>query len=181
MPSLAIWYDIPQPLEMMRRMVVERAAFRPPATTQLRATRLDLHDLSALQALYALYPPNAFNVDQLRHGVFYGIRSGAALVAAAGTHALAPQAGIAAVGNIFVRPEQRGHGLGRIVTAAVVNELVAGPYREVILNVAVSNAAAYRVYTNLGFREHCRYAEGSVVRKPAPNMRQIDENDPVRT
>lgn len=78
-------------------------------------------------------------------------------------HVLAARYGIGAVGNIYTRPAARGRGYSG-AAAAVVAELLAGPCREVILNVAAANTAAIRLYRRLGFREHCRYWEGRAVR-----------------
>lgn len=55
-------------------------------------------------------------------------------------------------------------GYGLHVTAAVVAQLLNSTCREVILNVAVDNPAARRLYTRLGFQEHCRYYEGRIER-----------------
>jgi len=51
------------------------------------------------------------------------------------------------------------------VTAAIVADLLAGPGRDVILNVAAGNEVARRIYERLGFRVHCSYWEGVVARR----------------
>ncbi len=154
-------------------MAVDAATFRrPPPAARPRAgvERLTLADLPALRDLYAGYAGNAFNDDQLAAGVFYGVRAaqGGALLAAGGTHVTAAEYGIAAIGNIYTRPQARGRGYAAAITAAVTADLLAGPYRDVILNVAVANEPAVRLYRGLGFREHCRYQEGRAVRRPRP-------------
>ena len=99
--------------------------------------------------------------------MFYGLRDGARLIAAAGTHVVSRRRGIAAVGNIYTRPEARGRGFGRAVTGAVVAELLAGPCRDAVLNVAAANEPAIRVYTRPGFWTHCRHYEGAATRRAA--------------
>src|SRR5438270_173437 len=78
-------------------------------------------------------------------------RPAAGLVAAAGTHVVARRYGIAAVGNVYTRPEARGRGYGAATTARVVADLLAVGMREVILNVAAGNEPARRIYARLGF------------------------------
>lgn len=161
LPAIAPWYTFAHPPTEMQRMALTAATFRPPAARLHEIVRLSLDDLAALRRLYAAYPANAFTADQLRFGVFYGVRDGSAIVAAGGTHALGPRAGIAAVGNIFVQPQARGRGYGQALTATIVRDLLHANYRDVILNVAVANAPAIRIYEALGFRAHCRYWEGA--------------------
>ena len=147
----------------MLRMAVDAESFHPAGTG---ADRLTPDDLAALFDLYAGYPGSAFQPDQLATGVFYGVRDGARLAAAAGTHVVSTRFGIAAVGNVFTRPAVRGRGLGVTVASAVVAALLAGPCRDAILNVGAANAAAIRVYTRLGFRVHCRHYEGKALLRP---------------
>jgi len=149
----------------MLRMAVSAATFQAPADSSAQATRLEHGDLAALRRLYLHYPGNAFNDDQLIHGVFYAIRDGDEIVAAGGTHAMAARYGIAAIGNIFTRPDLRGRGLGQAAVAALTADLLNGAGRDVILNVSAANDVARRIYERLGFRAHCRYWEGDVKRK----------------
>jgi ribosomal protein S18 acetylase RimI-like enzyme len=141
----------------MLRMAVNAGSFRPIDGV---AERLGPNDLADLLDLYSGYDGNAFHPDQLALGVFYGIRDGARLLAAGGTHVASARSRIAAVGNIFTHPEARGHGLAAAVTSAVVADLLAGSCQDAILNVAVANEPAIRVYTRLGFRTHCHHFEG---------------------
>ena len=46
------------------------------------------------------------------------------LIAAAGTHVVSPQWGVAAVGNVYTHREYRGQGLAKVVTSAVTAELL---------------------------------------------------------
>jgi ribosomal protein S18 acetylase RimI-like enzyme len=155
-------YPAPTP---MLRMAVDATTFRAPAA--VGADRLGPDDLPALLDLYDGYAGSAFHPDQLAPGVFYGVRDGRRLLAAAGTHVVSGRRGIAAVGNIYTRPEARGRGLGGAVTGAVVGELLAGPCRDAVLNVAAANEPAIRVYTRLGFRTHCRHYEGIASHRAA--------------
>jgi RimJ/RimL family protein N-acetyltransferase len=149
-------YDYPSPTRMLR-MAADASSFEPGAGG---ADRLAPDDVPALLELYSTYPGNAFQPDQVASGIFYGVREGTRVIAAAGTHVASRRYGIAAVGNIFTSPEARGLGFASAVTSAVVAELLRNGCREVILNVAIDNEAAIHVYTRLGFRTHCRHYEG---------------------
>lgn len=144
-------------------MWVDAATFRPPVIDS-PVEHLGMADLRALAILYTSYPASSFNADQLATGPFYGVREDGTLVAAGGVHVVAPRYAIGAVGNIFTLPRARGRGYGMEIVGAVVAKLLAGTCREVILNVAVDNVGARRLYTRLGFQEHCRYREGRIER-----------------
>ena len=73
------------------------------------------------------------------------------------------------IGNIATRPDQRNHGLGRAVSAAICREL-QDRVDSIGLNVMASNSAAIRCYESLGF-EHCAsYFEGIIAQKPAREL-----------
>ncbi len=146
----------------MWRMVLDNAAFAPPATD---AARLGPSDLSAPARLYADgestgEQPTFFAPEMVADGVFFGVWEGGRLVSAAGTHILAPAEGVAAIGNVYTRRDRRGTGLARQVTGAVTRELLRLGIVTIALNVAQSNAAALRVYESLGFRTYCAFHEG---------------------
>jgi len=146
----------------MWRMVADPAGFVPPGQI---AVRLGPAGYEVLASLYrdgdaAGESPPFFDASMLRHGVYYGIREGGAIVAAAGTHVLAEQESVAAIGNVYTRGDRRGRGLGAQVTGAVTAELLRLGLRTVVLNVAESNTAAMRIYERLGFERYCEYREG---------------------
>ncbi len=152
----------------MWRMVLDAGLFPSGGVVAVRLGAQDHQDLAGLyrDGEAAGEAPTFFDVSMLRHGVYYGIREGDALAAAAGTHVLAGAEGVAAIGNVYTRRSCRGRGFGSRVTAAVAAELLRLTVRLVVLNVADSNAAAVRVYRRLGFRRHCDYLEG-IAHAPA--------------
>jgi ribosomal protein S18 acetylase RimI-like enzyme len=100
-------------------------------------------------------------------GVFFGIYDDAALLAAAGTHLLSRREGVSTIGNVYIRRDHRGRGLGRTVVDAVLRALhsigTAG-IETVGLNVRVDNHAAPHLYESLGFVRHCQFFEALATR-----------------
>jgi GNAT superfamily N-acetyltransferase len=149
----------------MWRMVVDPARFVPSAHTSVR---LGPPDYDALVSLHrdgdaVGEAPPFFDAGMLRHGVYYGIREGGAIVAAAGTHVLAERESVAGIGNVYTRRDRRGRGFGAQVSGAVTAELLRLGVRTVVLNVGESNAVAMRVYERLGFARYCEYREGVAI------------------
>ena len=125
-------------------------------------SRLNASDVSALQDLYADgdssgESPDFFFPSMVAEGVFHGMYENTALVAAAGTHLLAREEGVAAIGNVYTRQDRRGRGLGRLVTSAVLGELAG--VETIGLNVRADNHAALHLYESLGFARHCEFYE----------------------
>lgn len=125
-------------------------------------------DLQALQRLFADgaeagQSPDFFAPSMLETGIYYGVREGEALIAAAGTHLFEPSEGIGAIGNVYTRRDRRERGLSTRVTGAVAAELVRRGTPTIVLNVNAENEPAKRVYTRLGFRPYCLFTEGIAI------------------
>jgi predicted GNAT family acetyltransferase len=97
--------------------------------------------------------------------MFYGIWDGGTLVAAAGTHVWSPAEGVAAIGNVFTRPDCRGRGYATRCTAAVMVEALRAGMDVVILNVRDGNTPAIHIYEKLGFQRYCMFWEGPGLRR----------------
>ena len=152
--TLAVLYDLDRPQSLLR-MAVDADGFSPfPGA----AERLLPSDVDALNRLYQLGFGAGFPPAVLREGVYYGIRAGGRLVAAAGTHVVSPAYGIAVVGNVMTHADYRGRGYAKIVTCAVTRDLLDVVPR-VALNVYAENTPAVAAYSRLGYREHCRLVE----------------------
>ena len=151
----------------MWRMTLDPTRFLPVPGP---ARRLALADLPALLALYsdgqAEGAADFFSAAMLEQGAYFGIEESGQLVAAAGTHLLAPAEGVAAIGNVYTRRDRRGRGLAAQVTSAVTAALVdqQPPLDMIGLNVRQNNAAALRVYERLGFARYCAFFEGRAYR-----------------
>jgi ribosomal protein S18 acetylase RimI-like enzyme len=131
------------------------------------AVRLGAADVPALLRLYADgeatgESPDFFYPSMVTDGVFFGVYEGDALVAAAGTHLLAPEEGAVAIGNIYTMRDRRGRGLGKVVTSAVLETVK--DIETVGLNVRTDNPAALHLYESLGFVRHCPFFEGQAMR-----------------
>lgn len=152
----------------MWRMVLKPDALQPVNAGDV--VRLDTDDLPRLQRLYTdgdvtADSPDFFDDAMVENGVFYGVREGDELVAAAGTHVLSRDESTAGIGNIYTHRGSRGRGLGASTTTAVARELLGIGIRTIGLNVAQSNMNAIRLYERLGFVCHCPFVEGIAVRR----------------
>ncbi len=158
---IAVWqqYYRFEHLDAMWRMELLPENFSPPSETG-SVTRLNMQHVSQLRELYRDEWGNAFAPYQLAQGVFYGIFDDTTLVAAAGTHIIAPEYGLGAVGNVLTLPEYRRRGYGMRVTAAVCAHLLEDGLDTLALNVMQSNRTAIRVYKSLGFTIAFPFTEG---------------------
>jgi ribosomal protein S18 acetylase RimI-like enzyme len=139
----------------MLRMAMSPKDFAPAPGP---AIRLDMDDLARLQALYGHGDVYGFSGYQLAGGVFFGIEQESELVAAAGTHVVSTDYGVAVVGNVFTHPDHRRRGYGSICTGAVTGALLDMGL-DVVLNVHATNQGAIRVYESLGYLTHCPFIE----------------------
>ncbi len=159
-PAVREHYRVEPGAEMVR-MSVDRASFRPVLGD---AVRLDQGDTRHLNRLYELGLTAWLPAEAVAAGIYYGVRRGTRLIAAAGTHVISRQFGIAAVGNVYTNREYRGQGLGKVVTSAVTAELLRD-VEEVVLNVRADNPPALSLYRALGYREYTHFEERLVHRE----------------
>ena len=153
-------YRVDAPAEMVR-MSVDRGSFRPVLGD---AVRLDQGDTGHLNRLYELGLTAWLPAEAVAAGTYYGVRRGTRLIAAAGTHVISSQYGLAAVGNVYTNRDHRGQGLAKVVTSAVTEDLLRA-VDTVVLNVRADNAPALGAYGALGYREHSRFEERLVRRQ----------------
>jgi ribosomal protein S18 acetylase RimI-like enzyme len=163
LPLVKAHYGLEGECHPMWRMVYETGR-RPawPATPEL--VRLVENDAGRIVELYAhggLFAPDSFDPYQLAGGVFFGVcAADGALAAAGGTHIVDWQAGIAAIGNMYTRPDQRRRGLAGAILDAIVYTLSARAVRTIVLNVDQRNHTARTLYERHGFRIHTAFVEG---------------------
>jgi ribosomal protein S18 acetylase RimI-like enzyme len=154
LPAVESTYQVDHGVEMVR-MFVDRASFRPFPSDAQRLLPVEIGDLNKLYQLgFASWlPPSA-----IHEGVYYGIRVGGRLVAAAGTHVVSSDARLAVVGNVLTHVDFRGRGFATATTGAVTADLLRF-CDEVVLNVRADNPPALQAYRKLGYREHVRFEE----------------------
>ncbi len=87
------------------------------------------------------------------------------MVAVAGTHIVAPNIGVAVVGNVFTHPSYRGQGLATRVTARVTAELIERGCSLVALTVDPANTPAVRAYARLGYERGPAVVEARARRR----------------
>ncbi len=162
LPAVAQHYRVEAGPEMIR-MWVDRGTFQPIMARVERLLPVETHDLNRLYQLgFAAWLPSS----AIAEGVYYGIRLNGRLVAAAGTHVVSREAGLAVVGNVLTHAEHRGHGYAKATTSAVTAELLRY-CDQVVLNVRADNPPAIAAYRRLGYQEHCRFEE-RLVRRTSP-------------
>jgi RimJ/RimL family protein N-acetyltransferase len=163
LPAVEAVYRL-DPGPQMVRMWVDRTRFRPYPAEVRRLLPSDIGELNRLYQLgFASWLPSSSIAD----GVYYGIRIGGRLVAAAGTHVVSRQARLAVVGNVLTHVDYRGRGFATAATGAVTAELLRF-CDQVVLNVRSDNPPALQAYRRLGYAEHVRFEERLAHRLGSP-------------
>jgi len=110
----------------------------------------------------ASYPASYFEPANLVRGPYLALRDAGGIAAIAGVHVYSPALRVAALGNIATRPDARGRGLARRVTAALCR-LLQAEIDVIGLNVRIDNAAAIACYRGIGFELRHSYDEWRAV------------------
>jgi len=125
-----------------------------------------LADADEAVAFYAAsYPTGYFEPVNLERGPYVAIRDDHGIAAVAGIHVYSPARRVASLGNIATRPDARGRGLARRVTAALCR-LLQDEIDVIGLNVRADNAAVIACYRGVGFEIRHAYDEWRVTRRP---------------
>jgi ribosomal protein S18 acetylase RimI-like enzyme len=164
-------YRLQEPIPMYRMIARNNGDADLPM--DLHICRLGAEDAGAVEEVFrdggkAGEAPDFYQPWMVPEGVFFGIRVKESLVAVAGTHLVALQEEVAAVGNVYTRQDSRGRGYGIAVTRAVTRELKRMGIRTIGLNVRRSNRAAIRVYERCGYEIYCEFVEGKMYSKVNP-------------
>jgi len=163
LPAVEASYRL-EPGPQMVRMWVDRSRFRPYPADVRRLLPSDIGELNRLYQLgFASWLPSSSIAD----GVYFGVRLGGRLVAAAGTHVISREARLAVVGNVLTHVDYRGRGYATAVTGAVTAELLRTS-DQVVLNVRSDNPPALQAYRRLGYAEHARFEERLAHRLGSP-------------
>lgn len=174
------------PYEMVRMVLPPGKQIQSTGQAARRLTSADTSRLTTLYQHGGDYAPDAFDPTQLNDGYFFGIEDGnGTLAAAGGTHVafraqrrpltdanLNPTSGkgsldklisqgVAAIGNIYTRPDRRGQGYAKAVSTSITRALQQDGISLIALNVDKQNLVARSLYEKLGFELHCQFLEGS--------------------
>ena len=154
----------------MWRMSLDPQRFNPVPDEAV--SRLGVVDINDMVELFAQHPdrPDSFSPTQVKEGVYFGVRVDTELISIAGTHVLSMEQSVAAVGNVFTRPDHRNKGYGTSANCSVTKALIDMGIRTIVLNVATANQPAIRSYTRIGFEPYRKYQEGlgTVTVTPSP-------------
>jgi ribosomal protein S18 acetylase RimI-like enzyme len=117
-----------------------------------RCRSLGPGDLGVLQEFYRRYYAGTIFSAWMLDQPFFGIVEDGEIVAAGGVVAWHRELRAANLGNFLTRPDRRGKGLARAITATVLAELEELGFEEFTLGTYEENAAACRAYEAVGFR-----------------------------
>ncbi|KAI8805040.1 hypothetical protein BJ742DRAFT_821611 [Cladochytrium replicatum] len=133
------------------------------------ATLLTEEDANTIKKLYDdNYPGNYFDSTTLATGMFVGLlddpngekEPARTFNSAAGVHAIAPEFGVASIGNVVTRISDRGKGFGEVCVAVLVQKLMEERrIKNISLNVEADNIGAIKLYEKLGFVIHSSIEE----------------------
>jgi GNAT superfamily N-acetyltransferase len=163
LPLVASRYDLEVQCHRMWRMLYQTAhtSTMPAIPGLLQLAKEDSRRIVDLYAHGGSFTPDAFDPYQLAGGVFFGVcAEDGALTAVGGTHIVDWQAGIAAIGNMYTRPDQRRRGLAGAILEAIVYTLSTHGVQNIVLNVDQRNSRACALYERHGFRIHTAFVEG---------------------
>ena len=127
-----------------------------------RVEELTADDVPAMVELAAQTRPGPFARRTPALGQFWGIKHAGTLLAMAGERL--KQDGFTEVSGVCTRPEARGQGLARVLSAFVAARIVERgetPY----LHAYASNTPALRLYESLGFRLRAQVHVATVARR----------------
>jgi GNAT superfamily N-acetyltransferase len=113
---------------------------------------------AALRFYAASYPTSFFEPVSLERGPYTAIHDDHGIAAIAGTHVYSPAKRVASLGNIATRPDARGRGHARRVTAALCR-ILQHEVDILGLNVRRDNVPAIACYRAIGFEVRHPYDE----------------------
>jgi ribosomal protein S18 acetylase RimI-like enzyme len=160
LPAVGRRYDLRR-WWTMRRMAMAPDALTAPRHVEAHLGPLSTAHAAVVRRLFSERSDTVYYDGMLADDTYVGAWIGENLVAIAGTHIVSWRYSIAAVGNVYTRPEYRGQGLAQATTHAVVSGLGRRGVRDVVLNVNEQNNPALAAYRRLGFQDRGPFAEGT--------------------
>ena len=168
LPILRKYYHV-EKITYLQRMMVNPQHFSPQNG---QVERLSGAHINALNNLYLPGGGPYFSQPKtVEQAVYFGIFNNGTLVAAGGSHVVAPNQQIAVVGNIFTDFNFRGKGYATNITSAITQQLLDYGCTDVILSVDPENKPAVLAYKKLGFRFKSYVTEAKLKRKDSIGLR----------
>lgn len=96
-------------------------------------------------------------------GAFIAARVAGRLEGFVGLRSIDAVSGTCEMKRLYVTPEARGHGLGRRLVAAVVDEARRLGYRAIRLDTLPMMATAQALYAEVGFRDIAPYYDNPIA------------------
>jgi GNAT superfamily N-acetyltransferase len=143
----------------MVRMVWD--APMPPGDEAPDAVPLGAEHAERALELATMMRPGPFGLRTIELGDYFGYFDGERLMAMAGERTCA--AGHREISGVCTHPDYQGRGLARKLTLKLVRRMLQRGETP-FLHVMSSNAAAHRLYRQMGFRDWCETPVRVVVR-----------------
>lgn len=129
------------------------------------AEELSVRDVPEMTSLLRDYiAEDEIDIDNLRNGIYFGVKKDGKLVSMAGTHNTAFVYGIATVGNVVTHKDYCKQGYAQESLKAVIGKL-SEDCDDVIIKVERTNKPALALYEKLGFVHYKNYFEGFGLRR----------------
>jgi predicted GNAT family acetyltransferase len=145
--------DLPGLAMVLRRAAVQMVfAGDAPQCDDSEIVPLGEGDGEDMLALATLTEPGPFRSQTALMGPFFGVRREGRLAAMAGERMQAP--GYAELSGVCTRPDFRGQGLGRRLSAYKTRAIVARGQTP-FLHAWADNHGAIALYESLGYRTRC--------------------------
>ncbi len=142
----AVFYD----------MVVGEEDFKPYEPDKAR--RLSIDDVEGFIEIkkqqfreyeYEAEITRELAIELIKKRRYYGVYVDNKLVAISCRYAVSPD--LSVVGDVYVHPDHRGRGYGKIVTSAITRDIV-GYGAKALLHVMKTNETAIKLYEKLGYK-----------------------------
>jgi uncharacterized protein len=158
---------VPDKLERQELLALTREEFEPRGAGGGRARFARPEDLEAVMDLQRGFQLEYFGIsteleEELGRMAVERMAGDGIVVAEVGGEVVAKVEAVVRtrrmglIGGVYTRPEQRGRGLAGECMSLLCDRLLEG-YEAAVLNVALSNQPALRIYRGLGFRHVADY------------------------
>jgi len=165
LPSVKSLFELVEPADKITEghvttfvtMKATRQSFRPVIRHRVQELRKD--NAPALAGLLGIKPEQALSFFK---GFSFGLFKGEKLVSYAASPEILED--LAIIRGVFTAPDERNQGYSKSVCSLLVSRLL-DEGKDVILYVSKDNAAANRVYTEIGFKNTGHFFFGFTAKR----------------